>query len=88
MLFRSARGGAGGLMYQPCGEVQGYGGVMGVSSDGGSNSLTLGTYTPENGANGVVVISYASTATGSAAPIDDYLIQYSTMRLHRLDCQN
>ena len=73
-----ANGGAGGIMYNPCGEVQGLGGVMGTNSDGGNTSLTVETYTPDTNANGVIIIKYASTAVGSAAPIDDYLIQYST----------
>ena len=72
-----ARGGAGGVMYNPCGEVQGLGGVMGTNADGGNSSLTLSTFTPDVNANGVVTIKYASSAVGSAAPIDDYLIQYS-----------
>ena len=72
-----ARGGAGGVMYNPCGEVQGLGGVMGTNSDGGNSSLTLSSFTPEVNANGLVIIKYASSAVGSAAPIDDYLIQYS-----------
>ena len=72
-----ARGGAGGVMYNPCGEVQGLGGVMGTNSDGGNSSLALSSFTPEVNANGLVIIKYASSAVGSAAPIDDYLIQYS-----------